>query len=40
MLEKLQVLLKSDITLLVEKYSVFGNFLGRNIFSKIVALIV
>ena len=40
LLENLQVLFKTDITLLVVKYSVSGNSLGRNTFSKIVALIV
>ena len=39
-LENLQVLLESDIILLVGKYSVLGNFSGQNTFSKIVALIV
>ena len=40
LLENLQVLLESDIILIVGKYSVLGNFSSRNAFSKIVALIV
>ena len=32
LLENLQVLLESDIILLEGKYSVLGNFLGRNTF--------
>ena len=38
--ENLQVLLESDIILLVDKCSALGNFSGRNNFSKIVVLIV
>ena len=40
LLENLQVLVESDIFLLVGQYSVLGNFLGGKTFSKIVALIV
>ena len=38
--KSLQVLLESDIILLVGKYSVLVNFSGRKTFQKIVALIV
>ena len=40
LLGNLQVLLESDIILLVGKYSVLRNFSGQKTFSKIVALIV
>ena len=38
--EQYKFLLESDIILLVEKYSVLGNFSGHNSFSKIVAFSV
>ena len=40
LLENLLVVLDSYNILLLGKYLVLGNFSGRNIFSKIVALIV